>query len=165
VVLVTLKKYINPFDLLRATQAFLRYYTRRGPFSKDHANWAYAQDPVTFWQLHFDDNNALSQLADRFLQTLANSVPCERHFSALNHLHNKARNHLTPERVNKLLYIQINRRTLRRERSFTMLSEEEEEEDTVYDAGEDATSSRLAHITEAKQGENASMNGSNDELV
>jgi hypothetical protein len=46
-----------------------------------------------------------------------------------------------------------------------MLSEEEEEEDTVYDAGEDATSSRLAHITEAKQGENASMNGSNDELV
>jgi hypothetical protein len=37
-----------------------------------------------FWQLHFDDNNALAQLADRVLHTLANSVPCERAFSALN---------------------------------------------------------------------------------
>jgi DNA replication protein DnaC len=52
--------------------------------------------------------------------------------------------------VNKLLYIQINRRTLRRERSFTMLSEEEEEEDTVDDAGEDAISSRLVYMTEVK---------------
>jgi len=61
-----------------------------------------------FWQLHFDDNNALAQLADRVLHTLANSVPCERAFSALNQLHTKTRNSLTPERVNKLLYIQIN---------------------------------------------------------
>jgi hAT family C-terminal dimerisation region len=58
-----------------------------------------------FWQLHFDDNNALAQLADRVLYTLANSMLCERAFSALNLLHIKTRKALTPERVNKLLYI------------------------------------------------------------
>jgi hypothetical protein len=46
-----------------------------------------------------------------------------------------------------------------------MINEEEEEEDTVDDADEDAISSRLAYMTEAKQGENASMDGFNDELV
>jgi hypothetical protein len=58
-----------------------------------------------FWQLHFNDNNALAQLADRVLYTLTNSMPCERAFSALNQLYIKTRNALTPERVNKLLYI------------------------------------------------------------
>jgi hypothetical protein len=63
---------------------------------------------VLFWQLHFDDNNALSKLADQVLYTLANSIPYERHFSALNLIHFKTRNALLPERVDKLLYIQIN---------------------------------------------------------
>jgi len=107
-VLTTLRAHLPPSDVPRATQAFLRFYTRRGPFREDHSSWDYAEDPVMFWQLHFDDNNALAQLADRVLHTLANSVPCERAFSALNQLHTKTRNSLTPERVNKLLYIQIN---------------------------------------------------------
>jgi hAT family C-terminal dimerisation region len=110
-----------------------------------------------FWQLHFDDNNALAQLADRVLHTLANSVPCERAFSALNQLHTKTRNALTPERVNKLLYIQINSRTLRRDALAGKIlrdedEDEDEEDDLVVDGEEDATFARLAHTNEALLG-------------
>jgi hypothetical protein len=141
-VLKTLKAYLPKEDVPRATQAFLRFYTRRGPFREDHSSWGYAEDPVMFWQLHFDDNNALSQLADRVLHTLANSVPCERAFSSLNLLQTKTRNALTPERVNKLLYVQINRRTLGRDALAGKLLEDEdedEEDDLVVDGEEDTT--------------------------
>ena len=108
-------------------------------------------------------------MADRILHTLANSVPCERNFSALNLLHTKGRNQLIPERVHKLLYVQINRRTLRREASYKILEEEggeeEEEDDTMEDAGEDATLEGPAHITEAQQRENAAIEVSEDGLV
>lgn len=39
-------------------------------------------------------------------------------------LHTKIRNRLTPERVDKLLYIQLNRRTLRRDQKVHVLEEE-----------------------------------------
>jgi len=154
-VLKTLRAYLPPSDAPRATQAFLRFYTRRGPFREDHSSWGYAEDPVMFWQLHFDDNNALAQLADRVLHTLANSVPCERAFSALNQLHTKTRNLLTPERVNKLLYIQINSRTLGRDAlaGKTLESEDEDEDDDlVVDGEEGATFARPAPANEALPG-------------
>jgi hypothetical protein len=88
-----------------------------------------------FWQLYFNDNNALSQLADRVLYILANSVPCERAFSALNQLYTKTRNALTPERVNKSLYIQINRRTLRRDALAEKLLEDEDEDEEQWSLG------------------------------
>jgi hypothetical protein len=170
--LTTFRAYIPPSDVPRATQAFLRYYTRRGPFREDHSSWGYAKDPVTFWQLHFDDNNALSQLADRVLHTLANSVPCERAFSALNQLHTKTRNALTPERVDKLLYIQINSRTLRRDALVKELPEdedededEEEEDDLVVDGDEDATFVRPAHTEEAPPAPDNLAEDSRDEFV
>jgi hypothetical protein len=167
-VLKTLKAYLPPDDVPRAMQAFLRFYTRRGPFREDHSSWDYAEDPVMFWQLHFDDNNALSQLADRVLHTLANSVPCERAFSTLNQLHTKTRNALTPERVNKLLYIQINRRTLRRDALAEKLLEDEdedEEDDLMVDEEEDATFVTAAYTEEAPPGSDNLTEGSQDELV
>jgi hAT family C-terminal dimerisation region len=165
-VLTTLRAYLPPSDVPRATQAFLRFYTRRGPFRGDHSSWDYTEDPVMFWQLHFDDNNALAQLADRVLHTLANSVPCERAFSALNQLHTKTRNLLTPERVNKLLYIQINSRTLRRDAvaGKTLEDEDEDEEgDLMVDGEEDATFARPAHTNEALPGSDGHGEGSQGE--
>jgi hypothetical protein len=73
-----------------------------------------AKDPGLFWQMHYDDYKELYQLATRLLHTLANSVPSERSFSSINILHSKSRNRLTVERVSKILYIQVNRRTLGR---------------------------------------------------
>jgi hypothetical protein len=121
-----------------------------------------------FWQLHFNDNNALAQLADRVLYTLANSIPCERAFSALNQLHTKTRNALTPERVNKLLYIQINSRTLRRDALVGKLLEDEDEDEeddlVVYGEGDD-TFARPAHTNEALSGPDGLAESSQDELL
>jgi hAT family C-terminal dimerisation region len=91
-------------------------------------------------------------LADRMLYILVNSVPCERAFSALNFLYIKTRNALTPERVNKLLYIQINSRTLRRDGLVEKLPEDEdedEEDDLMVNGEEDAIFARPANTKEA----------------
>ena len=73
-----------------------------------------------------------------------------------------------PERVNKLLYIQINRRTLRRDPLVTVLKSEDEDEgedDLWTDASEDATFVRTAHTTEALWGEDMPTEASGDGLV
>ena len=61
----------------------------------------------------------------------------------MNLLHTKIRNRLTPERVDKLLYIQFNRRTLRRDQKVHVLEEEddgfiteEEPEEAIFDTAE-----------------------------
>jgi len=58
----------------------------------------------------------------------------------------KTRNALTSERVDKLLYIQINYRTLRRE---GFQEEEEEEDDIITDTDDDAIFLSPSHTTEA----------------
>lgn len=105
----------------------------------------------------------MAKLADRILHTLANSVPCERNFSAINIIHNKLRNALTIERVNKLLYIQINRRTLRRDPQFG--DKNKDEDKVVEDTDGDTIFISPAHITEAELGEEAPMMVSQDGLI
>ena len=95
-------------------------------------------------------------------------VPYERVFSALNLLYTKTRNALTPECVNKLLYIQINRRTLRREGFHEKEEEEEEEEgkdDIITDTDDDAIFPSPSHTTEAQAGEGMPGEVSENELL
>jgi hypothetical protein len=61
-----------------------------------------------------------------------------------------------------LLYIQINRRTLRRDPLIKVL---ENEDDLWTDASEDATFVRTAHTTEALWGEDVPTEASGDGLV
>jgi hypothetical protein len=84
-------------------------------------------------------------------------VPCERAFSALNQLYIKIRNALTPKRVNKLLYIQVNSRTLGRDAlaGKTLKDEnkdEDEKDDLVVDGEEDVIFARPANINEVLPG-------------
>jgi hypothetical protein len=70
--------------------------------------------------------------------------------------------------VNKLLYIQINSRTLRRDALFQKLAEdddEEEEDNLVIDEEEDAIFARPAHTEEALPESNSLAEGSQDESV
>ena len=92
-----------------------------------------AKDPGLFWQMHYDDCKELYLLTTRLLHTLANSVPSECSFSSMNILHSKSRNRLTVERVSRMLYIQVNRRTLGRVSKPVVQLEEEELETTDED--------------------------------
>jgi hypothetical protein len=58
-------------------------------------------------------------------------------FSSMNMPHSKSRNRLTVERVGKILYIQVNRRTLGRVSKPVAQLEEEELETTDDDDDED----------------------------
>jgi hypothetical protein len=102
------------------------------------------------------------------LYILINLVSYERVFSTLNQLYTKTRNTLTPERVDKLLYIQINSRTLRRDALVKELSKdenEEEEDNLVVDGDEDAIFVRPAHIKEVLLGPDNLAEDSRDKFI
>jgi hAT family C-terminal dimerisation region len=113
-VLAALESLIEPHQYPHTMETFLSYYNRIGPFRDTDNRWDYKDRPVIFWQLYIDTNRPLAVLATRMLKTIANSCPSERAFSAMKATYTITRNRLTPERVNKLLFIQINRRVLRR---------------------------------------------------
>jgi hypothetical protein len=57
----------------------------------------------------------LAEFCERLWNTLTTEVASERAFSAMKLLHSNVRNRMTPERVDKQLFIQINYRVLNRE--------------------------------------------------
>ena len=84
----------------------------------------------------------------------AYKLPCRRRLSTT--LHTKTRNALTPERVDKLLYIQINSRTLRRDALIDNKNENKEEENNlIIDKDEDTTFIGPVHIKEALSGQDS----------
>ena len=72
---------------------------------------------------------------------------------------------LTPKCVDKLLYIQINRRTLRSEGLFKALEEDKEENNIIENADRDTIFAGPGHIIEVELVEDASIEGSENELV
>ena len=73
------------------------------------------------------------------------------------------RNHLTPETVNKLLYIQINRRTFHREHTVKDEDEDEEEEEEKEEE-EQEQEEPLGHTIEAQECSEDLPISSQDEL-
>jgi hypothetical protein len=76
--------------------------------------WAYKTDPQQFWGIAKYFAPKIGVLACRFNQTLCSSVPSERGFSAMKLIHSQMRNRLAEDRVDKLIYIHMNQRVLRR---------------------------------------------------
>ena len=74
----------------------------------------YHQHVLDSWRYLCSMNVSLAVLAKRVLGSLANSVPSERSFSAMNFLHNKIRNRLSVTSTNKLAFVYMNSRVLRR---------------------------------------------------
>jgi hypothetical protein len=77
----------------------------------------------------------------------------------MNNLQNKKRSRLTIKRVNKLLYIQINRRTLRCDIKVKVLREEDETDSTEEEAEEAFT-----HTPAMQEGSGDVVMSSGDEL-
>ncbi|KAH6961710.1 hypothetical protein BKA56DRAFT_499478 [Ilyonectria sp. MPI-CAGE-AT-0026] len=71
------------------------------------------QHVLDSWRYLHSMNVSLAALAKRVLGALANSVPSERSFSSIN-FHNKIRNRLTVTSTNKLTFIYMNSRVLRK---------------------------------------------------
>lgn len=100
------KKYTP--DYKAAYEQFLDFRKQEGSFGPDGIAWEYSDKLSLFWRSMEISCPDLAPFARRVLITIANSVPSERAFLAMNFIHNKLRNSLTVERANKLSFIQMN---------------------------------------------------------
>ena len=55
-----------------------------------------------------NEGSQLAPLAVRLFSSIANSVPSERAFSAMNYIHNRYRNRLTAENAEMLIFVFMN---------------------------------------------------------
>ena len=63
----------------------------------------------------------IRDLVTRIFNIVVNSVSLERSFLVINFIYNRTRNRLNTKRVDRLLFIYINIRTLRRKKSVSIL--------------------------------------------
>lgn len=100
----------------KAKIQFAEYRTMQNHFSSLSRLWEFSKSPAIYWAQIYASGFApeLSELAMRVFQTPANSVPSERSFSTQNLVHDRKRNSLDPGRVNKLVFIHVNKRVLDR---------------------------------------------------
>jgi hypothetical protein len=75
------------------------------------------------------------------------------------------RNRLTLERVDKLLYIQINRRTLKRDPQFSVLESDDEEDVAMQPGEQDTTIGAADHREEVEMSSVGAAELSEDDLV
>ena len=67
----------------------------------------------TFWYYYQEDGCKLAHLAARVLGCIANSVPSERAFSAMNNIQTRHRSRLSSDVTDRLIFIYMNIRALR----------------------------------------------------
>lgn len=109
------EKYTNsPQDAATAFHEFHAFRNMLEPFDALRLCWKAEADPRMFWLYQMTHTKVLANLAYRLFSTPANSVPSERSFSIMNLIHTKLRKNLRPVKVNKLTFIYINDRVLRR---------------------------------------------------
>src|SRR5579859_1595828 len=127
------------------------------PFEAVRVCWEHANEPRIFWLMQLEHTKVIGKLAVRIYSTPANSVPSERSFSTQNFIHDKKRNRLGSEKVNKLTYIYMNTRVLgdidrQPVKSVHALTEEEkvemedillQEEDMSEDSEDERTGDEL----------------------
>jgi hypothetical protein len=97
---------------LKAKQEFYDFRGRRGVYAGGRSCWSFISSPLHFWDDCDSEGAVLPHIARRLATTIANSVPSERAFSTMNLVHSKLRNRLVADRVEKQVYIHINRRIL-----------------------------------------------------
>jgi hypothetical protein len=113
---------ISSIELEELHTQFNLFNKSISPFEQPALYWKYKNSPRQFWISALLRATALAKLDNRIFQCPANSVPSERAFSTQNFIHNKIRNRLNPEHVDKLIYIYMNSRVFRaRERKNEIL--------------------------------------------
>ena len=97
---------------------WLEYRSRMGTDIYSSTSRFYKfENPRQSWLFASGQKSVLAPIALRILGCIANSVPSERSFSALNHIHSKVRGRLDPEKADKQTFCFMNSRTLERVRS------------------------------------------------
>ncbi|EXA32089.1 hypothetical protein FOVG_16665 [Fusarium oxysporum f. sp. pisi HDV247] len=112
------KQLENDDEYHRALSEFTHFRMRTGGpdglFNKHSAVYDDGFRPAMAWQCLLNQGSILARVAAKVMNTLANSVPSERSFSAISFIHTKARNRLTPMHADMQAFIFMNDRVLDR---------------------------------------------------
>jgi hypothetical protein len=112
------KQLENDDEYHRALSEFTHFRMRTGGpdglFNKHSAVYDDGFRPAMAWQCLLNQGSILARVAVKVMNTLANSVPSERSFSAISFIHTKARNRLTPMHADMQAFIFMNDRVLDR---------------------------------------------------
>ncbi|KAF5706007.1 transposase [Fusarium mundagurra] len=112
------KQLENDDEYHRALSEFTHFRMRTGGpdglFNKHSAVYDDGFRPAMAWQCLLNQGSTLARVAMKVINTLANSVPSERSFSAISFIHTKARNRLTPMHADMQAFIFMNDRVLDR---------------------------------------------------
>ncbi|OAQ72001.2 transposase [Pochonia chlamydosporia 170] len=114
-----LRKHLkNNDEYHRALSEFTHFRMRTGGpdglFNKHSAVYDDGFKPAMAWQCLLNQGSILARVAVKVMNTLVNSVPSERSFSAISFIHTKARNRLTPVHADMQAFIFMNDRVLDR---------------------------------------------------
>lgn len=115
-----LKEQLSEVNAAEAIKEFTRFRLKKGGSNLDDmfAVTSIVYDdgfsPIIAWGSLEMQGSVLAPVAVKVLDTLANSVPSERSFSAINHVHSKERNRLVTEKADKQTFCYMNSRVLRR---------------------------------------------------
>jgi hypothetical protein len=94
---------------------WIAFRTQTGDFIMNEIQNDLQHKPQLFWAFHQQAGcPELARFASILLTTIANSVPSERAWSTMNFIHTKQRNRLAVNTLNKLMFIYINQRSLRK---------------------------------------------------
>ncbi|KAL5591123.1 hypothetical protein FOBRF1_014680 [Fusarium oxysporum] len=112
------KQLKNDDEYHRALSEFTHFRMRTGGpdglFNKHSAVYDDGFKPAMAWQCLLNQGSILARVAVKVMNTLANSVPSERSFSAISFIHTKARNRLAPMHADMQAFIFMNDRVLDR---------------------------------------------------
>ncbi|GBG87660.1 hypothetical protein CBR_g45813 [Chara braunii] len=152
------KQHVDMWDYL---WEFLREPVE-GEVRKDEHMWtdharegATRRAPQDWWGLHGGDVPELQKIAIRVLGMWSTAIPAERNWASMDFVHSKRRNSLSPESLEKLVYIHWNMQLLRVPDSkengyvdtwgsfFEPLMEPTEEEQSVQEGTMDKTANNV----------------------
>lgn len=111
-----LREHTNPVDHATVQNEWISYRARHGNLLFDQGSifWDFAETPLNAWRYAITQGSKLAPIALRILGCIANSVPSERSFSALNYIHSSVRNRLKPDNADKQVFVFMNSRVLER---------------------------------------------------
>ena len=133
-----LKAHVSEVSFRATTQQFFLFRAQQGHFLFTKYLWQtdIKSDVNLFWSLSQGEAPELSSIALRVFHTRPNSLPSERASLASNFITNDWRTRVTSERANKLTFIFMNSKVLRRTEgtaASTWYNVSEEEEEALED--------------------------------
>lgn len=113
-----LTEHLSKEEAALALKEFIQFRLKSGkqhsPFFAKSAVYDDTFSPAMAWRCLLLQESILAPVAVKILNTLANSVPSERSFSATNHVHTKERNRLATAKADNQTFCYMNYRVLLR---------------------------------------------------